>query len=324
MPLSHCKGSRRGFTLIELLVVIAIIAVLIALLLPAVQAAREAARRAQCVNNLKQIGLALHNYVQTHNALPPGYVSFYNANFLREDGAGWGWASMILPQLEQNPIYNAINFQAAIQLPVHSTVRTTPLGVYFCPSDHMPRVWTASFGIARMVRGRVVQDVFPIADVAGANYVGVFGRGEPGVDGDGVFFRNVSVQFPDITDGLSTTLCVGERAPSPLTGRGEATWVGTVPGAEFYSCAPALSDPDATGPCIKEDASSMTLGHTGEGHGPGDPWGDVNQFYSQHGGGVFFAFCDGHVAFLKRTMNYQTYIALSTRASGEVISQDAF
>src|SRR5262245_32290895 len=94
------NGRRRGFTLIELLVVISIIGVLVALLLPAVQAAREAARRAQCTNNLKQIGLALHNYAQIHNGLPPGYVSSYDTVFIKEYGPGWGWGSMILPQLE--------------------------------------------------------------------------------------------------------------------------------------------------------------------------------------------------------------------------------
>src|SRR4051794_21831923 len=98
--------GRRGFTLIELLVVIAIIALLVALLLPAVQAAREAARRAQCVNNLKQTGLALANYETSHRLLPPGYVS----NFLADGtdtGPGWGWAAMLLPALEQSGTFNA-------------------------------------------------------------------------------------------------------------------------------------------------------------------------------------------------------------------------
>ena len=121
------KKKCRGFTLIELLVVIAIIAVLIALLLPAVQAAREAARRAQCVNNLKQIGLALHNYHDAIGAFPMSYAA--SSRFV--DGAtdtapGWGWGTMILPQLEQGPLFNAVNFSLAVEVPQNATViRTT-------------------------------------------------------------------------------------------------------------------------------------------------------------------------------------------------------
>src|SRR5438309_1124350 len=111
---------RGGFTLIELLVVIAIIAVLIALLLPAVQAAREAARRISCVNNLKQIGLALHNYHEASGTFPPGYASYWrldsgDAGTAEDDlGPGWAWGSMILPQMEQTPLYNAINFSLSM------------------------------------------------------------------------------------------------------------------------------------------------------------------------------------------------------------------
>jgi len=308
--------------LIELLVVIAIIGVLLALLLPAVQAGREAARRAQCTNNLKQIGLAIHNYTQTHDALPPGYVSTWDPVFLRERGPGWGWASMILPQFDQNPIYNQIDFRRKIQNPAQATVRTALIATYLCPSDNMPSTWTASVGLVKVVGGTIMELVIPICDVAGSNYVGVFGVGEPGVDGDGVFFRNTSVRLSEITDGLSQTLMVGERSIQLRKGRGQATWVGAVPGAQFWSCdAAAIGDPDASGPCVKEDGSGMTLGHTGEGHGPGDPFSDVNQFTSRHGRGANFLFGDGHVKFLNSSMNYATYKALSTRSSSEVVSE---
>src|SRR5580658_4847851 len=132
------KYRRRAFTLIELLVVIAIIAVLIALLLPAMQAAREAARRAQCVNNLKQIGLALFNYENQITVFPPGYIDYQNNSIYTPDldmGPGWGWAAMVLPNLEQQPLYNSINFSLGIRNASNGTAVLTNLTVFFCPSD---------------------------------------------------------------------------------------------------------------------------------------------------------------------------------------------
>ena len=303
----------RGFTLIELLVVISIIATLVGLLLPAVQAAREAARLVQCTNNLKQIGLAVLNYEQIHLTLPPGYVSNWDAEFLRETGPGWGWASMILPQLEQQPIWSQIDFRRQIQDPGQATVRVAAISTFLCPSDNMPLKWTASVGLVEVNGGSILSLLIPLADVAGSNYVGVFGIGEPGVNGEGVFFRNKSIRIPEITDGLSHTLFVGERSYQLKKGLGQATWVGGVPGALVWSCnSAATGDPDATGPCIREDGSGMTLGHTGEGFGPGDPFSDVNQFTSRHGLGANFLFGDGHVKYLQKSMDYATYKALST------------
>jgi prepilin-type processing-associated H-X9-DG protein/prepilin-type N-terminal cleavage/methylation domain-containing protein len=310
---------RGGFTLIELLVSIGIIAMLVALLLPAVQAAREAARRSQCMNNLKQIGLAIHGYVQAVDTLPPGYVSIWDSIDLVEIGPGWGWGSMILPQLEQTPLFNSVNFNLAINDPRNTTAATTRLGIFICPSDNMPDTWTAVNGFIRVVHGVVLTSTVPLGDVAGANYVGVYGVGEPGVDGDGVFFRNTSVRLAGITDGLSQTLCVGERATSLDRGRGQATWVGTVPKSQFWTCGASVGDPDATGPCVSEAGSGMVLGHTGENHPPGDPHSDVNQFISRHGKGAHFLYCDGHVAWLGYSINYPSYVAMSTRATGEVI-----
>ena len=127
----------RAFTLIELLVVIAIIGVLIALLLPAVQAAREAARRSQCLNNLKQIGLAMHNYHGTHDTFPPGYISNTQGNQPTglEIGPGWGWGAMILNNLEQRPLYNSVNFSLLTSDPGSQTVRKASLSVFLCPSN---------------------------------------------------------------------------------------------------------------------------------------------------------------------------------------------
>src|SRR3954447_13270906 len=126
-----CQGA---FTLIELLVVIAIIGALIALLLPAVQAARESARRAQCVNDLKQIGLSLHNYDQSHKSFPSGYVSNFDSDG-DDTGPGWGWAAMLLPQFEQSPVFNALNFNLAVEAPANSTGRLANVNNLLCPSD---------------------------------------------------------------------------------------------------------------------------------------------------------------------------------------------
>ncbi len=313
------SSRRPGFTLIELLVVISIIAVLVALLLPAVQAAREQARRSGCMNNLKQVGIALANYTNRHGTLPPGYQSIYSSIFQQEMGPGWGWASMILPDLEQQSLQDLVVFESPMQDPSMSTARLVSLKVFFCPSDYMPLQWTATDSEVWMFMGQIYSSNIPICNIAGSNYVGVFGIGEPGVNGEGVFFRGSYMPLAAISDGLSQTLCVGERSENLQQGRGMATWTGAVPGANMWSCAPNPFEPDS-GTCVKEDGSGMILGHTGEGHGPGDPYGDVNQFISRHGKGCFFLYCDGSVHYLHKEMNYQVYKALSTRNYGEVFS----
>lgn len=293
---------RRAFTLVELLVVIAIIGILLAFLLPATLASRDAARRMQCGSNLKQVGLALLSYHSGKKVFPPGYVSNYDANG-DDTGPGWGWASFILPQMEEDAIYKVVHFDLPIENDINS-VRVANISTYLCPTDDIPRVWKAK---SRDASGNPIAE---ICDVAAANYVAMFGTTEPGVDGDGMFFRNSKVAIKDIKDGSSKTIAVGERAHQ----LGNATWVGSVTGAYLFPD----SDNTVSRPEL-EHSSGMVLGHAGEGIGPGAEGGDVNQFYSLHGAGANFLFADGHVVFLSATMDYKTYLALATRAGGETI-----
>lgn len=293
---------RSAFTLVELLVVIAIIGILLALLLPATLASRDAARRIQCGSNLKQVGLALLNYHNAKKAFPSGYISSYDGNG-DDTGPGWGWASLILPQMEEAAIFRVVRFDLPIE-DAHNGIRVANISSYLCPTDDIPRVWKAK---SRDASGNPIAEM---CDVAAANYVAMFGTTEPGVDGDGMFFRNSKVAIKDITDGSSKTIAVGERAHQ----LGNATWVGSVTGTFLF---PDL-DNTVSRPEL-EHSSGMVLGHAGEGIGPGGEGGDVNQFYSLHGPGANFLFADGHVVFLSATMDYKTYLALATRAGGETI-----
>lgn len=296
---SNCSS---GFTLIELLVVVAIIAVLIALLLPAVQQAREAARRTQCKNNLKQIGLALQNYHDAHQTLPPGYVSRWDASG-NDTGPGWGWAAFLLPQIEQTNLYNQIQFTLLIEDPTNANVRIMPLAPHLCPTDPNQQTWTAK---KYDLSGNMLAT---ICELASANYVAVFGTAEPGVDGDGAFFRNSRIRIADITDGTSQTMCVGERSFR----LGPTTWTGVATTANLYpeQGSMALN--------ILNNASGMTLGHTGDQNLPNARYSLQNQFSSLHTGGAYFLFADGRVTFLSQAMDYGVYKALSTRQGSEIL-----
>ncbi len=315
MPRLSLPCARRAFTLIELLVVIAIIAVLIALLLPAVQAARESARRAQCLNNLKQIGLALHNYHSTYDTFPPGYISVTRGNQPtgQDIGPGWGWGAMILGNLEQTSIANSLNFSLLTSAPGSQTVRQTSLSVFLCPSNSGG---TGPLSI-KDSSGNIL-----VGDLAPGQYIGVAGQWEPEefpAPNNGVFYRNSRIGLREITDGSSTTLMAGERSQNVAN----ATWSGMIPFGQ------ACNNPNW--PVQDCEASNvLILGHTGPS--PDEPWIDVpnyqkagaDDFHSLHSGGCNFLFGDGSIRFVKETINPQVFSYLSTRAGAELVSSDQF
>ena len=304
MYVAELPPHRRAFTLIELLVVIAIIAVLIGLLLPAVQKVRDAAARAQCQNNLKQIGLAFQNYHDAQKQFPPGYASGVGASG-EDTGHGWGWAAFILPHMEQQPLFAQINFALPIEAPQHAAARTTTVKSYQCPSDSPPPTIPAGPASAS---GQVTSVTCQLAP---ASYTGCFGVGEPGVDGDGVFFRNSKVRIGDITDGTSQTLVAGERSYR----YSQTAWVGSVTGTKAV--------PSPGSPLFDVyDPANFVLSHVGEmTAGAARPF-EINNFSSGHTGGAMFAFADGHVRFLTSGTDYPTLKALATRSGGETITGD--
>lgn len=292
-------ASRTGFTLIELLVVIAIIGILIALLLPAVQKVREAAARIHCQNNLKQIGLALHNFHDVYKKLPPGYASQV-ASDNSDLGPGWGWAAHMLPYIEQDNVYKQIDFSADIGAAVNAGARTRVLEMLRCPAERLP---PDTFVASKTV-----------VDIAFCSYVGMFGTGEVADDpgnGTGVFFRNSRVKLTDITDGTSNTIMVGERHAKLAY----SSWVGAVTGAEVPPRFPTPLGP--------EGAPVLCLGHTGEaaeGHTPNNPTNHVDDFGSDHVTGANFLFADGSVHLIANTISPMVWEALGTRGSGEPYS----
>jgi prepilin-type N-terminal cleavage/methylation domain-containing protein/prepilin-type processing-associated H-X9-DG protein len=301
----------RGFTLIELLVVISIIAVLIALLLPAVQSAREAARRIQCVNNLKQIGLAIHTYQEATGMFPPGWLSVPTPSG-DNAGPGWGWATLVLPRMDQTQLYNAINIVLAIEAPANSTARLTPLTSFMCPSD---TAFRPMFTVVDVTTDNSTLGT-PICDVASSDYVGCFGTGDPsdipGRDfGNGLFYRNQGVRIAEISDGTSMTLAAGERSQN----LSRATWTGAITNA-----AVPITLLQAEAGLDPEGGDALVVSHTGELNGPNSQPAHADQFWSLHPGGANFVFADGSVRFLKEKRPLPIFQALATRAGGEVLS----
>jgi len=335
--------KRRGFTLIELLVVIAIIAVLVSLLLPAVQQAREAARRSQCVNNLKQIGLALHNYESSHGTLPPGYVSFANFSAISSLPAedwdavtwdatpGWGWGAMLLPHLDLGVVTEQLDYNRPVWAPQNAATVTARLPVFLCPSA---TGGDDAFVVESMAGGPLLKGGQPVL-MGRSHYVVSHGQEEcwaecSGPDGgfngqvssvaDGPFYRNSRVRFSDITDGLSNTVLSGEHS-SRLS---DKTWAGVIPGA---AVSPRIISPDNA----TESAAALIMAHSGPAAGEVDSLGNpiihppnfpamhVCQMYSEHVGGAHVLMGDGRARFISELVDRPTFAGLSSISEDEVL-----
>ncbi len=345
---------RRGFTLIELLVVIAIIAVLIGLLLPAVQAAREAARRAQCVNHLKQIALAMHNYHDISLSFPPGSMVNDIAKPGGWGGSWWPWTVNILPQMEQGPLFNTINFSAngtvgysgpgtgnnGQNMSVeHATVNRTIIAAFLCPSDDSnklftERLWVNVNALGTITTGPPLNYVVCTGDIRTGialfntyssapltSYFGCSGAFQ-GMFGDCSSGKVTTIA--DCTDGTSNTFLVGENSPNyngQLTWTsGHGAWAGThIPLNWLTKYKDGQVDPSDGSVCGVAQLGNATQAK----------FCYRNQFYiwgfkSKHPGGANFAMTDGSVKFIKQTIHPRIYNAIGTRHKGEVVSADDY
>jgi prepilin-type N-terminal cleavage/methylation domain-containing protein/prepilin-type processing-associated H-X9-DG protein len=344
--------GRRGFTLIELLVVIAIIGVLIGLLLPAVQKVRETAARTRCLNNLKQIGLALHNYESANGRFPPAFTktsglqsgTAYGISYPDDVWSarnGWAWGTLILPQVEQAPLYASLRLDLPCWAPENASLIKTKLPIFLCPS-----ATGGSDGfLVEKDSGDGVHGtpLAPNVFIAHSHYVtnaGVnqpWGRSTPycvdytvpeptGALFDvinGPFYRDSRTRVADVTDGLSQTVFIGEHS-SVLSHK---TWVGVVPGA---ATCPRLDLRPWPSDC---NASSCLVGaHSGPDvhdhpqviiHAPNNPFGHTDEMWSEHTpAGCNVLFGDGSVRFVSAFINPYTWVALSTMNQGDVPQGD--
>lgn len=334
---SYLKCSRRGFTLIELLVVIAIIAILIALLLPAVQQAREAARRTQCKNNLKQLGLALHNYHDTYNLFPPAHTRTQSAS--PATGALTGWRgfsahAMLLPYIEQTNLYNQINFNTYFDEASNTVSRRTKITAFLCPSDspYPGSVDRGNNNYAGCMGPSLGQYVTPI-----------------GVR-DGLFSFDVIVRMSDIRDGTSNTIAFAEQlvgdnnnnAYTPgdvvrgITWSGSTNYKPTQGDLNTYGTACAAGKTNHHSHNGREWAIGMpaqTLFNTAAPPNwpyptcqpcTGCGWMDSQGIFpsrSRHTGGVQILLADGSGRFVSENIDLATWQGLGSVRGGEILGE---
>jgi prepilin-type N-terminal cleavage/methylation domain-containing protein/prepilin-type processing-associated H-X9-DG protein len=334
---------RQGFTLIELLVVIAIIAVLISLLLPSVQSAREAARRMSCANNLKQIGLAMHQYENTNGVLPPSVVLTTNSAGAVTWFGGWSAHGRVLPYLEQAASYGALNFSLSYSSPVNTTIAALSVTTFLCPSEIRPQPATHGFGLAGVTN-------------YGVNLGDWFVWGGPtGPSNRAPFGINQAKPFASITDGLSNTILMAEvKAYQPyyrdlgqITGMSSSLMPSpdaspaSITNQFFDASAPQLSGHTEwvdghvhqTGfttaftpnrKILGTSLKNLDIDITTRREANGGPTFAAITSRSYHPGGVQVLKADGSVEFISDTVNGNVWRALSTATGGEVISSDAY